>query len=157
MIDEMGNPILLDVLSIRSLDMSNIYYSRAVSPFTSRKPTNNLVIPCTDGAFPCVLLRSALDELAGRGGRGIEDNPSCLTARCLLQFLRARMKEKSLNAAPYDLLPASAVCQVTSRRGVSGSTRLMATKRQRTPETFVCDVLVRQFLSIVGKKVFPKL
>lgn len=56
--------------------------------------------------------RSALDELAGRGGRGPEDDPFRLTARGLLQFLRARGHEKSLAAAPADLLPASIVCQV---------------------------------------------
>lgn len=56
--------------------------------------------------------RSALDELAGRGGRGPEDDPLRLTARGLLQFLRARGHEKSLAAAPADLLPASIVCQV---------------------------------------------
>jgi len=56
--------------------------------------------------------RSALDELAGRGGRGPEDDPLRLTTRGLLQFFRARGREKSLAAAPTDLLPASAVCQV---------------------------------------------
>ena len=61
----------------------------------------------------CVLsCRSALDELAGRGGRGPEDDPLRLTTRGLLQFFRARGREKSLAAAPADLLPASAVCQV---------------------------------------------
>lgn len=59
-----------------------------------------------------MLTRSALDELAGRGGRGPEDDPLRLTARVLLQFLRARGREKSLAAAPADLLPASMVCQV---------------------------------------------
>ncbi|CAM9264371.1 unnamed protein product [Ectocarpus sp. 12 AP-2014] len=56
--------------------------------------------------------RSALDELAGRGGRGPEDDPLRLSTRGLLQFLRARVHEKSLAAAPVDLLPASVVCQV---------------------------------------------
>lgn len=56
--------------------------------------------------------RSALDELAGRGGRGPEDDPLRLTTRGLLQFFRARGREKSLAAAPADLLPSSAVCQV---------------------------------------------
>lgn len=56
--------------------------------------------------------RSALDELAGRGGRGPEDDPLRLSARGLLQFLRARNREKSLAAAPADLLSASIVCQV---------------------------------------------
>ena len=59
--------------------------------------------------------RSALDELAGRGGRGPEDDPLRLSARGLLQFLRARIREKSLAAAPADLLPASVVCQVIFR------------------------------------------
>lgn len=59
-----------------------------------------------------IMYRSALDELAGRGGRGPEDDPLRLTARGLLQFLRARGREKSLAAAPADLLPASIVCQV---------------------------------------------
>lgn len=58
------------------------------------------------------MCRSALDELAGRGGRGAEDDPMRLSARGLLQFLRARIREKSLAAAPADLLPASVVCQV---------------------------------------------
>ncbi|CAM9209213.1 unnamed protein product [Ectocarpus sp. 4 AP-2014] len=56
--------------------------------------------------------RSALDELAGRGGRGPEDDPLRLSTRGLLQFLRARVHEKSLAAAPVDLLPASVVCQI---------------------------------------------
>lgn len=56
--------------------------------------------------------RSALDELAGRGGRGPEDDPLRLSARGLMQFLRARIREKSLAAAPADLLPASVICQV---------------------------------------------
>ncbi|CBJ30185.1 hypothetical protein Esi_0179_0018 [Ectocarpus siliculosus] len=56
--------------------------------------------------------RSALDELAGRGGRGPEDDPLRLSTRGLLQFLRARVHEKSLAAAPVDMLPASVVCQI---------------------------------------------
>lgn len=61
--------------------------------------------------LPCCP-RSALDELAGRGGRGPEDDPLRLSARGLVQFLRARIREKSLSAAPADLLPASVICQV---------------------------------------------
>lgn len=57
-------------------------------------------------------LRSALDELAGRGGREPEDDPLLLSARGLLQFLRARKREKCLAAAPADLLAASVICQV---------------------------------------------
>eukprot|EP00903_Cladosiphon_okamuranus_P012352 g11581.t1 len=58
------------------------------------------------------LPRSALDELAGRGGRGPDDDPLRLTTRGLLQLLRARARERSLAAAPADLLPASTVCQI---------------------------------------------
>lgn len=56
--------------------------------------------------------RSTLDELAGRSGRGLEDDPSRLDTRSLLQFLRNSAKERSLAAAPADLLPACNVCQV---------------------------------------------
>ncbi|CAM9195336.1 unnamed protein product [Sphacelaria rigidula] len=56
--------------------------------------------------------RSALDELAGRSGKGPDDDRRRLDARGLLQFFRARIREKSLAAAPTDLLPASSVCQV---------------------------------------------
>lgn len=69
--------------------------------------------------FPCFLplpdhhlFRSALDELAGRSGRGPEDDLSRLDTRSLLQFLRNSVKERSLAAAPADLLPACTVCQV---------------------------------------------
>lgn len=65
-----------------------------------------------DKCFSCVG-RSALDELAGRGGRGLDDDQRCLSARGLLQFMRARSRENSLAAAPTDLLPASTVCQVS--------------------------------------------
>ena len=75
--------------------------------FTIRLPSPH---PITFLPVPCC--RSALDDLAGRGGRGAEDDPMRLSARGLLQFLRARIREKSLAAAPADLLPASAVCQV---------------------------------------------
>eukprot|EP00752_Nemacystus_decipiens_P012187 g10805.t1 len=68
------------------------------------------------------LPRSALDELAGRGGRGPEDDPLRLTARVLLQFLRARGREKSLAAAPADLLPASMVCQTLAGNSLSPGT-----------------------------------
>lgn len=57
-----------------------------------------------------------MDELAGRGGRGSEDDPLRLSARGLMQFLRARIREKSLAAAPADLLPASVVCKVCDTR-----------------------------------------
>lgn len=60
--------------------------------------------------------RSALDELAGRSGKGPDDDPRRLDARGLLQFFRARIREKSLAAAPTDLLPASSVCQVRHMR-----------------------------------------
>lgn len=50
--------------------------------------------------------------MAGRGGRGPEDDPLRLTLRGLLQFMLARGREKSLASAPADLLPASIVCQV---------------------------------------------
>lgn len=53
-----------------------------------------------------------MDELAGRGGRGPEDDPLRLDARGILQFLRASMREKSLAAFPMDLLPTSTACQV---------------------------------------------
>lgn len=58
------------------------------------------------------LFRSALDELAGCSGRGPEDDPRRLDTRSLLQFLRNSAKERSLAAAPADLLPACTVCQV---------------------------------------------
>lgn len=54
-----------------------------------------------------------MDELAGRGGRGPDDDLSLLDTRGLLQFFRARIREQSLSEAPADALAASSVCQVS--------------------------------------------
>ncbi|CAM9135050.1 unnamed protein product [Scytosiphon promiscuus] len=100
----------------RKLDLACHYLRLAAAISYGRKRLDVELDSISSEPLPPAVVenmpRSALDELAGRGGRGPEDDPLRLTTRGVLQFLRSRAREKSLAAAPTDLLPATAVCQI---------------------------------------------